>query len=161
MPLIQTFTSPPPEELDDPWTVEIEGTYAKRHPKAGQTWSETFTLIPEMPAGLEALWLQTAVPTGRSTDYKTGAVINYLSLLFDQQVDKSHTRFLTLVNDPDRLVRKELLIEVMHAAVKALTGRPTGPASSSHAGQPETETGSTPESPQQDETPEPSTSENS
>ena len=128
MPLLETFTSPPPEEPDDPWTVEIGGTYGK---------------------------LQTAKSTGRSTEYQAGAVISYLQLLFDDQADKSHTRFLTLVNDPDRLVRLDLLVDVMHSSVKALTGRPTGPATSSLAGQSETETGSTPESPPSDETPEP------
>ena len=158
MPLLETFTSPPPEEPDDPWTVEIEGVYGKRHTKAGKKWSESFTLIPEMPVGLEALWLATSGSTGRSTEYKAGAVINFLQLLFDDQADKSHTRFLTLVNDPDRLVRLELLVAVMHTSVKALTGRPTGPATSSPDGQPETETGSTPESPPSDETPEPSPS---
>jgi hypothetical protein len=141
MPLLGTFTSPPPEEPDDPWTVEIEGVYGKRHKKAGKPWSESFTLIPEMPVGLEALWLQTAGSTGRSTEYKAGAVINFLQLLFDE-VDKSHTRFVTLISDPERLVRLELLVEVMHQSVKALTGRPTGPATSSQGGQPETGTGS-------------------
>ena len=158
MPLLETFTSPPPEEPDDPWTVEIGGTYGKRHTKAGKKWVETFTLIPEIPVGLEAMWLQTAKSTGRSTEYQAGAVISYLQLLFDDQADKSHTRFLTLVNDPDRLVRLDLLVDVMHSSVKALTGRPTGPATSSLAGQSETETGSTPESPPSDETPEPSPS---
>ena len=158
MPLLETFTSPPPEEPDDPWTVEIGGTYGKRHAKAGKKWVETFTLIPEMPVGLQALWLQTAGSTGRSPEYKAGAVINFIQLIFDDQADKSHTRFLTLVNDPDRLVRLELLVDVMDTSVKLLTGRPTGPATPSADGQPETETGSTPESPPADETPEPSAS---
>jgi hypothetical protein len=161
MPLLETFTSPPPEEPDEPLWVVIEGTYGARHPKAGKPWEEQFTLIPEIPPGLEALWLQTAASTGRSTEYKAGAVISFLGMLFDQRADKSHTRFMTLTNDPDRLVRLDLLVEVMHSAVKALTGRPTGPATSSSPGQPETETGSTPESPSQDETPEPSPSGNS
>ena len=157
MPLLETFTSPPPEEPEDPWTVEIRGVYGKRHAKAGKDWSETFTLISEMPVGLEALWLQTAGATGRSTSYKAGAVINFLQLLFDEG-DKSHTRFVTLISDPERLVRLDLLVEVMHAAVKALTGRPTGPATSSQPGQSETETGSTQDAPPADETPEPSSS---
>ena len=158
MPLLETFTSPPPEEPDDPWTVEIEGVYGKRHSKAGKEWLETFTLIPEMPVGLEAIWLQTARSTGRTTEYRTEQVVNFMSLLLDDDADKSHTRFMALISDPNRLVRKELLVDIMQASVKALTGRPTGPASSSSPGQPETETGSMPESPPADETPEPSPS---
>lgn len=158
MPLLETFTSPPPEEPEEPLWIVIRGTYGSRHPKAGKAWEEKFTLIPELPPGLEALWVQTATSTGRTTEYRAGAVISFLGLMLDQRADESHSRFMTLTNDPDRLVRLDLLVEVMHAAVKALTGRPTGPATSSQPGQSETETGSTQDAPPADETPEPSSS---
>ena len=135
------FHTPPPEQKPDIF-VEIDGEYGPRHAKAGEPWVERFRLIDEMPAGLEQHWLLTATPGRRRTKYEMGPIITFLGLLFG---DDGHDRFLALCNDPVRLVRAELLVDIMFQSVEAISGRPTGPASSSSPGVGETETGSQPE----------------
>lgn len=137
----------------DPVQFDIVGTYGNRHRKAGEEWSETFTLVPEMPPSAVGLWQRTATVQDRRTTFLPGPTIAFMSAILDENVERARTRFERLCEDPNRVVSMEELVDVMEWAVEELTRRPTGPATSSSAGPEETSTGSDPESPKPEETP--------
>jgi hypothetical protein len=140
----KTFTVDPPKDIE-PIGFMLTGEYGSRHPKAGEMWEEELFLVPELPVGAVALWQRTATSTGRATVFRPGPVIAFISTMLDDNLNASSTRFQLLCDDADRLLRLEDLVEVMEWAVQEVTGRPTGPATSSSDGQPGTGTGSEPE----------------
>jgi hypothetical protein len=144
------FTSDPPRDVE-PIFMEITGEYGGGHPQAGEPWFEQFQLITEMPAGLEAHYLMTATPGRKTTRFEAGVIIAFIALLIQGEENKE--RFQGLCANPEKIIRLELLTEIMFAAVEAINGVPTGPASNSSDGQPETTTGSEAESGSPEETP--------
>lgn len=148
----KTFTVHDPPDTE-PVEFEIVGTYGNRHRKHGKEWSETFTLVPEMPVGSVALWQQTATTRDRRTTFLPGPTILFLSSILDNNMNKSSTRFQLLCDDPNRVVSMDELVDIMEWAVQELTGRPTGPVSSLPVGPEGTATSSEPESPPAEETP--------
>jgi len=149
----RTFTAQPPPDTP-PVTFDITGTFGPRSPHTGE-WTETFVLVPKMPPGALAMWQRVAASGGRTTEFKAGPVIAFLATLLDngtvelppddqhpegRTITQSSNRFLRLCDDTEKLVQLELLVDVMFWAVEELTDRPSGPASSSPAGQPATTT---------------------
>jgi hypothetical protein len=149
----RTFTAEPPKSADPVW-FDIEGTFSDRSQHDG-TWTETFVLVPEMPPGALAMWQRVAASGGRTTEFKPGPVIAFLATILDdgavelppddeypegRTIKHSALRFLRITDDTEKLVRLELLVDIMFWAVEVLTDRPSGPASSSPAGQSATPT---------------------
>jgi hypothetical protein len=151
--MTRTFTAKPPPTTP-PVAFEITGTFGPRSANDG-TWTETFVLVPKMPPGAVAMWQRLAIGTGRATEFRAGPVIAFLATLLEngevelpadadhpepRTVTQSANRLLRLADDTEKLVDLELLVDVMFWAVEELTDRPSGPASSSPAGQPATTT---------------------
>lgn len=151
--MTRTFTAKPPPDTP-PVAFDITGTFGPRSQHTGE-WTETFVLVPKMPPGALAMWQRVAAGKGKTTEFKAGPVIAFLSTLLDNDavelppdddhpeprtITQSGNRLLRLADDTEKLVDLELLVDVMFWAVEELTDRPSGPASSSPAGQPATPT---------------------
>ena len=151
--MTRTFTAKPPPDTP-PVAFDITGTFGPRSIHEGE-WTETFVLVPKMPPGALAMWQRVAASGGKTTEFKAGPVIAFLSTLLDNDpvelppddehpeprtITQSGNRLLRLADDTEKLVDLELLVDVMFWAVEELTDRPSGPASSSPAGQPATTT---------------------
>jgi hypothetical protein len=126
------FTSTPPDrETEEPISFDIVGTYSDEHPEhPGEEWSESFSLIAEMPVGVLALYQRVAASDKNGgTAFSPSATISFLAAVIDENVEQGRSRFYVLCDDPDRIVRLELLTEILKWAAEELTDRPTGPAS--------------------------------
>jgi len=144
----RTFTATPPPDTP-PETFDISGTFGPRSKHTGE-WTETFVLVPKMPPGAMAMWQRVAAGVNGRTEFKPGPVIAFLATLLDNNpvelppsddypegrtITLSANRFLRLCDDTEKLVDLELLVDIMFWSVEQLTDRPSGPASSSPAGQ--------------------------
>lgn len=134
----RTFTSPPPVDRDLGFT--ITGTYSdkvrKANPRLPETWSEDFDCVDELPVGVVGEVQNTSTGADGRTIFRAGPTTRFIR---HAVVDDQKPRFDALVEDPDRLVRLELLVDVMAYLFEEYAGRPTGPASTSPGGQPDTE----------------------
>lgn len=110
-----------------------------------EAWREEFTLLPAVPhAALSALTsLITTDNRGRAR--ANAAAIN---AFFTQSLtDESADRYLTLVNDNDRIVSTNKLADIINKIVEETSGRPTQPSSGSSLGITNGSTGATDISP--------------
>ena len=111
-----------------PIPINISGVYrkgAKGH-DGTKKWSETFQIHAVMPlAGGYAMRDAFIEDDGTGQrGVNPAAVITFLRVAIADEEGKR--RFMALVNDPDRLVKLEVLADVMKAIVERQTGNPTG-----------------------------------
>lgn len=113
----------------------ISGVYApgKTGPNGETEWSESFEALPVVPMAAaasmtEAFFVDEA--SGRR-QVNPGAVIGFIR---DALPEADARRFMALVYAKDKLIRIEVLSDLVQYLVNRYTGRPTGPLSSSSYG---------------------------
>lgn len=129
---------PPPAR---PWTVSGERL------STGETWTETFTALGEVPHGALVDLANAVTIVNGNISYTAAAVIRYLR---GSMVPLDVARFDQLVRDPDRPMPVEQLGQVMFWLTGLQAERPTGPLSSSTPGQRDDRDGSAGDSSPQD-----------
>lgn len=115
----RTFTVP--TSTREALTFTLEGVM-RSDPE--QTWSETFTVLPAIPADLlDELILSSHVRDGRIIVDQVSVQRLLLACIEPEEED----RMRALFSDKQRLVPITLLAEVMQWCITEVTGRPTTP----------------------------------
>lgn len=133
-PNAPTFTvSAEPDKNLPPIRFTLTGVYApgKHGPKGedDKTWTEAFEALPIVPmaaaaALTEAFFVDDA--TGRRQQ-NPGAIVGFIR---DALPDTEARRFMQLVHSKDKLMRIEVLADIVEYLSNRYTGRPTGAPSS-------------------------------
>lgn len=119
-----------------------------------ERWSEDFQILGTSPQGALATLAGAVTIKDGVIHYTSHAVIRFLKAVI---VPTDELRFDQLVNDKNRVLPLEQLGDVMLWAAGMVSGRPTGPLSSSAAGQRDDAPGSEADGSSPAGTPEPST----
>lgn len=129
-----TFTVEP-SEVDRDVGFTIAGTYGAKHPRAGETWTESFGCIDELSALLLSEITASATNRDGATVYRAAPCARFIT---SAVAPDRRGAFEALLLDPDRLIRTRQLVDIMSHLFEEYALRPTGPASASDGGQPDT-----------------------
>jgi hypothetical protein len=126
-PAVPTFaTSTEADAEEAPIPFELTGVYARHvRRKAGQPWAETFQLSPVVQARVASVISNVYVVVDGEEIQNPDLVQQFFYVAL---VPESAASFRKLVNDPDRLVRAELLADAFEWCCKQLNERPTPPS---------------------------------
>lgn len=136
----RTFTAhADQDEGVEPDTFTLSGRYSQSYleanPDSDPTWSEDFQLIEEAPVGVLSLYQRIATTDGKgNTVWRPAGVSAFLAKVIDPNVDNGRGRFYALIDDTDRMVKLELLVDVLEWAAELLMERPFGQGSTSPPG---------------------------
>lgn len=123
-PTFSTSTAADAEEATIPF--ELTGVYAQHvRRKAGTEWKETFELSPVVQARVAGILSNVYVVVEGEEVMNPDLVQQFFYVAL---VPESAVKFRRLVNDPERLVRAELLADAFEWCCKQLNERPTPPS---------------------------------
>jgi hypothetical protein len=125
----RVFSATPSDE--PPPTFTLDGTLPD-----GSGWAETFTCVPEAPAGvLDDLVASMGIDGDGNQRFNNVSLLRFIRGVL---VEGDVGRFERLVRDKARVVPLETLGEIMLWLAEELTGRPTSRRSVSPDGPPPT-----------------------
>lgn len=124
-----SFKQEPNTKPRDEWvTFDISGTRLSN----GETWSEDFTCLPEVPGGaLDDLTASVGVDAQGRMTFNKVSVLRFMRSVI---VEEDEQKFDAMVHDKDKLVQLETLGDMMMRVAEAIVGRPIGPRSTSQVG---------------------------
>jgi hypothetical protein len=125
-PLQSFATSTPEDAAEEPIPFELTGVYAQHvRRKGGTAWKETFKLSPIVQARVASIISNVYVVVEGEEIQNPDLVQQFFYVAL---VPDSAVAFRRLVNDPDRLVRAELLANAFEWCCEQLNERPTPPS---------------------------------
>lgn len=115
----KSFVPDSAPEKREPITFEIGGF----RESTGEAWKEAFTCLPEAPSGvLDDLATSTLLDDQGNRKYNAPSLMAFCEGVL---IDADVARFRAITHDKDRIVKIELLGEVMMYLAEQLTNRPT------------------------------------
>lgn len=122
----QTFTASTADDATmAPHPFSLDGVYAKDRsgPKGETTWHEDFELSAVPPAAAAGVWGQAFIEDDDGNQQLNPAAV--IEFLYVCLLPDSSQRFRALVNDPNRIVKLQVLGDVFQWASEKVLDRPT------------------------------------